>query len=143
MEDRNILKVGVKPYLHAEYLAKDYQAGRRSSIQGTLELGRVANIAKCEGFRLGLDFMAGKYLGVSLNNNPNIHSSNWEANDLSDDQIMYASLNVLVSMKLFKYFADKIEPDMFGLPTNFRIHKVIGACSKYLDVDDDDLIVLD
>lgn len=143
MEDRNILKVGVKPFLYAEYLAKDYQAGRRSSVQGTLELGRLANMAKCDGFRRGLAFMSERYLGISLNNNPSIHSSNWEANTLSDEQITYAALNALVSIKLFKFFADKIEPDFFGVSTTLRIQKVIGASSQYLDVDDDDLIVLD
>lgn len=139
MENRNIVKVGVKPKRDAEYLMNDYLP-YDSSIQGTLELGRVARMANQEGFKRGLGFMSEEYLGVTLDKDPKIRCSDWEADTLSHDQIMYSALDVLVAIELFKYFTNIIEPDgnIFTTPLPVRMRKVINACSVHLDKDDDE-----
>lgn len=138
LEDRNILKVGVKPKRDAQYLLDDYLP-YGNSIRGTLELGRVARMANREGFKRGLGFMAERYLGVTLDKDPAIRCSDWEAETLSRDQIMYSALDVLVAIELFKFFTNIIEPDgmLFTTPLPVRMRKVIDACSSN-DLDKDD-----
>lgn len=141
--DRSIIKVGVGSSIDARYLLQDYLRPTEyesydgpmiQMIQSTLELGRMANMANCEGSR-SLGAMSEQYLGVTLDKDVNIRCSNWEADILSDDQITYAAKDALVGIELFKFFGDQIEPNsMFGRnPT--RRQKVIDACFEHLDLD--------
>lgn len=54
--------------------------------------------------------MADEFLGVSLDKNPYIRYSNWNASTLTNTQIDSAANDAHVAIELFKFFAKKIEP---------------------------------
>lgn len=86
---------------------KDYG----THIAGKLDLRYVAEGAKCSILRkISLAEMADQFLGVSLDKNPYIKRSNWEAPTLTNSQIDYAATNAHVAVELFKHFAKRIEP---------------------------------
>lgn len=146
--DRSIIKVGVGSSIDARYLLQDYLRPTEyesydgpmiQMIQSTLELGRMANMANCDGsnggYKRSLGAMSEQYLGVTLDKDVSICCSNWEADILSDDQITYAAKDALVGIELFKFFGDQIEPNSMSGRNPSRRQKVIDACFEHLDLD--------
>lgn len=132
--DRKILKVGITPNTDARYLFEDYFRENSSDnqynhIRGTLDLRYVAKMARCEHV-MGLARMSEKYLEVPMEKDSNIRCSNWEEERLSEEQIKYATLDALVAVDLFKFFAEKIAHN-----NSCRIQKVIDDCNEYVDSD--------
>ncbi|XP_055312173.1 exonuclease 3'-5' domain-containing protein 2-like isoform X1 [Sitodiplosis mosellana] len=108
LEDASIIKVGVAPDGDAALLKNDYDGVR---VASTLDLRFVAQEAKSSVMRKSsLAHMADEFLGVSLDKDPSIRCSNWEASTLTNAQIDYAATDAHVAIELFKYFAKKIDP---------------------------------
>ncbi|XP_037025207.1 exonuclease 3'-5' domain-containing protein 2-like isoform X2 [Bradysia coprophila] len=128
LKDDDILKVGVGITRDAQYLSQDYGL----SVLYTLELGYMADVAKCEGIKKSLDFLSEKYLGHPLGKEFAVRCSDWEAYALTDKQIEYAALDALVAIELFNVFAQKIDPTMHSN----RLRRVFDACSEYLGRSD-------
>lgn len=86
-------------------------------------------MAKCfDGENMGLAKMSEHFLGVSIEKNPNIRCSNWNADELSEEQIFYAAKDVLVAIELFKFFAEKMRRN-----NSLRVQHVIANCFEYVD----------
>ncbi|XP_055312174.1 exonuclease 3'-5' domain-containing protein 2-like isoform X2 [Sitodiplosis mosellana] len=121
LEDVSIVKVGVAPYTDANFLYKDYGV----HVASTLDLRFMAHAARHPPG--GLEKMSEDYLGLSLDKSASLQCSDWEAANLSSDQIEYAAKDVHAAFGLFKYFADQIAP---GRSSNDIIS---NYCLEYID----------
>lgn len=136
MEDRNILKVGVTPYADAKLLYQDFYDGNvNNRTRSTFDLRYAANLAKCFDGRIGLGRMSEKYLGVTLDKSTSTRCSNWNALTLDAEQIDYAAKDALVSIELFKYFAEKIVSSGVFRNTSTCLKSVVDKCIPYLDTE--------
>lgn len=79
---------------------------------------------------MGLAKMSEKYLQVPIDKSLNIRCSDWEDDRLSETQILYATLDALVAIELFKFFGEKI-----ALNNSYHMQKFIGDCQKNADTD--------
>lgn len=102
------------------------------SVEGTLDLRLMADMAGCQGYNKSLGFLAETYLGITLNKDLSVRCSNWEDEVLDCNQVEYAAMDAMVGIELFKFFAQRIEPNS-RMPTPMRMRDVIAKCSMYLD----------
>lgn len=111
MKDETILKVGISPNQDASKLKKDY----RLEVKGTLDLARLAK--KCRYKGTGLANLAREVLNVKLPLKKDglivrkLHSE-WEKDELKDENIKYAANDVHVSIELFKKFEEKLSTEI-------------------------------
>lgn len=96
-----------------------------------MDLRFLAELADCRPGSLAT--MSENYLGVKLDKD-GARFSNWEAFDLSEEQIKYASDDVFAQMELFKYFAKILEPADRQFNEKYHLRNVFEKhCCQYLD----------
>lgn len=104
LENTRIIKVGILPFTDSNYMYNDYDIG----VESTVDLRYMARLAMRNPG--GLARMSKDYLEIEFDQTSNISYSDWNAPTLSDDQVNYAENKVICAIKLFEYFAEKIEP---------------------------------
>lgn len=128
LEDERILKVGVGVDHDIKALYDDH----RISVKGTLDLQYMAALANCRPGKLSR--MSEDYLNLRLNKEY-MPYSDWDAADLSQEQIDYAAQDVYAAIALFKYFVEKIYDGWMPRTDKARVDYVIGRfCRKFVDL---------
>lgn len=98
LKDRNILKVGVGVNDDANKLFHDYCL----EVFGLIDLRYLANdLHVLQGKSLGLKSLAKELLNYNMNKSYTLRCSNWDAESLTSDQIIYAADDAVISAKLF------------------------------------------
>ncbi|KAM7362483.1 exonuclease 3'-5' domain-containing 2 isoform 2-T2 [Cochliomyia hominivorax] len=112
LEDDEILKVGIAPQGDAQNLSHDYGVG----VASTLDLRFLAALTgrKPEG----LAKMSKSVLNVEIDKHWRIVCSNWEAQELSEKQLLYAANDALVAVEIFKKLSNDLVRRKFWLSKN-------------------------
>uniref|UniRef100_A0A1A9WQ40 3'-5' exonuclease domain-containing protein n=1 Tax=Glossina brevipalpis TaxID=37001 RepID=A0A1A9WQ40_9MUSC len=118
LEDKEIIKVGVEPAQDAQKLKEDYNL----YVASTFDVRYFAIMIGCKP--LGLEKLSRGVLNVELNKPWSISASNWEAEQLSIQQIQYAANDAFAGLYIFKHLANRLRPmqweieikDFFGSP---------------------------
>lgn len=129
LEDENILKVGVEPAGDASYIARDYGV----CVASTFDLRFMAVQSNCQSG--GLAKLSAEHLNVKLDKNWHIRCSDWEAQNLTKNQLKYAASDAHVAIELFKVFAEKVKPKPVWWTMEKYVKEIIDLhCFKYLDI---------
>ncbi|NWU90450.1 EXD2 protein, partial [Upupa epops] len=134
MADSAVLKVGVGCWEDAVKLLHDYDL----PVKGSLDLRYLAMRQRKDLLHncLSLKSLAEKVLNCPLDKSPHVRCSNWEAEELTQDQILYAAKDAQVSVALFLHlmgFASfPVAPDSECSITAWE--KVLGKCRGLVDV---------
>lgn len=129
LEDDDIVKVGVAPQGDAGYLVQDYGV----CVASTFDLRYMAAMTNCRP--AGLGRMSEDYLKVKLDKNWRIRCSDWEAPSLSDKQLDYAAKDAHVAIKLFKFFAARLQAKkLFEKESTYVQHIINEYCFRYFDI---------
>lgn len=112
------------PFEDAGFIAKDYGV----CVGSTLDLRYLAVMARCEPH--GLSKLALDHLNVKLDKNWRIRCSNWEANELSQQQLDYAAKDAHVAVEIFRVLAKKIEPNA----GKSFVNAVLERCYDFIDL---------
>ncbi|KAL7992356.1 hypothetical protein Chor_016612 [Crotalus horridus] len=134
LADGKILKVGVGCWEDASKLFHDYSV----TVKGTVDLRYLA-LRHSKTFStngLSLKSLAEKLLQYSLDKSLHLCCSNWEAEQLTQEQIDYAARDAQVSMALFLHLVNLSCPpcssgDGYVLPA---WEKVMKKCQGLVDV---------
>ncbi|XP_066044331.1 exonuclease 3'-5' domain-containing protein 2 isoform X2 [Chamaea fasciata] len=99
MADSAVLKVGVGCWEDACKLLHDYGL----TVKGSMDLRYLAMRQREDLFHncLSLKSLADKVLNFPLDKSPHVRCSNWEAEELTQDQVLYAARDAQVSVALF------------------------------------------
>ncbi|CAH1783562.1 unnamed protein product [Owenia fusiformis] len=99
LADKSILKVGVAVLDDGLKLGRGYQV----CLRGCVDLRYLTQRLKAYKGRtgLGLKVLARELLGVTLEKDIRTRCSNWEAKQLSEQQVEYAAMDVLVAIDIF------------------------------------------
>ncbi|XP_042889306.1 exonuclease 3'-5' domain-containing protein 2-like [Penaeus japonicus] len=124
LKDEKILKVGVGPNEDSNYLADDYNIQVRGCIdlrhlvQRCLTLepvtaesapeGQKASQGKKTAGGMGLNALAERYLGRTLDKDWRVRASDWEAKTLTKRQKRYAAEDALVGIHILIAVMDKL-----------------------------------
>ncbi|ESO08802.1 hypothetical protein HELRODRAFT_190612 [Helobdella robusta] len=103
LRDKRILKVGVASIEDGQKLHRDYNI----ECKGCLDLRYV--VLRCRLAKIspgGLKYLSKAVLGIDLSKNIRIRCGNWESDELNDEQIFYAAMDSLVSIKIFQKLVD-------------------------------------
>ncbi|XP_015926356.1 exonuclease 3'-5' domain-containing protein 2 [Parasteatoda tepidariorum] len=96
--NENILKVGVGIYDDANKLFEDYGL----EVRGFIDLRFLANdLEELREKNLGLKSLSHELLNIDLNKSKRLRCSDWDAPELTDEQIKYASEDVIVAAQIF------------------------------------------
>ncbi|XP_019618501.1 PREDICTED: exonuclease 3'-5' domain-containing protein 2-like [Branchiostoma belcheri] len=138
LADRNVLKVGVACYEDSRRLERDYGI----TVRGCVDLRHLAIRHKSlQNGRLGLQALAERVLGVNMEKSRTVRCSDWEAQELSQEQITYAANDALVSVDIFTTFLKwKLQQnasnnDQGRFPTTADMRTAVKAmCQGLVDV---------
>ncbi|NXT25878.1 EXD2 protein, partial [Syrrhaptes paradoxus] len=99
MSDSAVLKVGVGCWEDACKLLHDYGL----PVKGSMDLRYLAMRQRKDLLHncLSLKSLAEKVLNCPLDKSPHVRCSNWEAEELTRDQVLYAARDAQVSVALF------------------------------------------
>ncbi|KAM9554811.1 exonuclease 3'-5' domain-containing protein 2 isoform 1-T4 [Guaruba guarouba] len=98
MADSAVLKVGVGCWEDACKLLHDYDLPVRGSVDlRYLAMRQWKDLPHC----LSLKSLAEEVLNCPLDKSPHVRCSNWEAEELTQDQVLYAARDAQVSVALF------------------------------------------
>ncbi|NWV98129.1 EXD2 protein, partial [Machaerirhynchus nigripectus] len=99
MADSAVLKVGVGCWEDACKLLHDYGL----PVKGSMDLRYLAMRQRKDLLHncLSLKSLAEKVLNFPLDKSPHVRCSNWEAEELTQDQVLYAARDAQVSVALF------------------------------------------
>ncbi|XP_075144958.1 exonuclease 3'-5' domain-containing 2 [Haematobia irritans] len=107
LEDENVLKVGVDPHGDAKKLSFDYGVG----VASTFDLRFLAVMTGRKPG--GLANMSKSVLNVHLDKHWRIVCSDWEATELTKNQLHYAANDALVAVEIFKTLSAELLPRNF------------------------------
>lgn len=111
----------------AKYLNQDYGA----NVKGTFDLRYMAALADCNPGKLSK--MTEEYLDIELDKG-DVPTSNWEAQELDDEQIKYAANDSHAAIELFKNFAKKLKSmNSFRNQSDHFQYINENYCSNFLD----------
>lgn len=82
----------------------------------------------------GLAKMAKSQLNIEMDKNWRIRCSDWEAKELSEQQLEYAANDAHVGIQLFKKVANKIVPKSLWKSEKKTLKEVLEISEKYLDI---------
>ncbi|KAM9777778.1 exonuclease 3'-5' domain-containing protein 2 [Neosynchiropus ocellatus] len=127
LRNPHVLKVGVGCYEDGRRLTRDYGL----SIVCTVDLRYLALRQRLATLNngLGLKSLASELLSVSLDKSSELRCSNWEAEQLSLDQMTYAAQDAQVSVALFFH--------LLGLgskASRSSYSELAGSCQGLVDV---------
>ncbi|XP_062475197.1 exonuclease 3'-5' domain-containing protein 2 isoform X2 [Pezoporus occidentalis] len=98
MADSAVLKVGVGCWEDASKLLHDYGLPVKGSVDlRYLAMRQWKDLPHC----LSLKSLAEEVLNCPLDKSPHVRCSNWEAEELTQDQVLYAARDAQVSVALF------------------------------------------
>ncbi|NXU92023.1 EXD2 protein, partial [Xiphorhynchus elegans] len=125
MADSTVLKVGVGCWEDACKLLHDYGL----PVKGSVDLRYLAMRQRKDLLHncLSLKSLAEKVLNCPLDKSPHVRCSNWEAEELAQDQVLYAARDAQVSVALFLHLLG-----FAGLPATFEGENSIAAWEKAL-----------
>lgn len=117
LENNSILKVGVGPLEDSNYLSLDYNL----TVRGCVDLRHLVH--RCQDVDtagssdmksikstggMGLNALAGKYLGRTLDKDWRVRASDWEADTLTKRQESYAAEDALVGIHILMMMVEKL-----------------------------------
>ncbi|XP_054017564.1 exonuclease 3'-5' domain-containing protein 2 isoform X2 [Dryobates pubescens] len=131
MADSTVLKVGVGCWEDACKLLHDYGL----PVKGSMDLRYLAMRQRKDLLDscLSLKSLAEKVLNCSLDKSPHVRCSNWEAEELAQDQVLYAARDAQVSVALFLHLLGFASlPDSENSVTAWE--KALGKCRGLVDI---------
>ncbi|NXN13705.1 EXD2 protein, partial [Indicator maculatus] len=131
MADSTVLKVGVGCWEDACKLLHDYGL----PVKGSMDLRYLAMRQRKDLLDscLSLRSLAEKVLNCSLDKSPHVRCSNWEAEELAQDQVLYAARDAQVSVALFLHLLGFASlPD--GENSVAAWEKALGKCRGLVDI---------
>ncbi|KFP81548.1 Exonuclease 3'-5' domain-containing protein 2 [Apaloderma vittatum] len=134
MADSAILKVGVGCWEDACKLLHDYGL----PVKGSVDLRYLAMRQRKDLLHdcLSLKSLAEKVLNCPLDKSPHVRCSNWEAEELTQDQVLYAARDAQVSVALFLHllgFASLLATSE-GENSVAAWEKALGKCRGLVDI---------
>ncbi|GFU03405.1 exonuclease 3'-5' domain-containing protein 2 [Nephila pilipes] len=98
LSNEAILKVGVGVSDDANKLFNDYAL----EVHGFVDLRYLAkDLKEVQGKSMSLKSLAVELLGIDLNKSKELRCSDWNASNLSEDQIKYAASDAIIAAKIF------------------------------------------
>ncbi|XP_075610329.1 exonuclease 3'-5' domain-containing protein 2 isoform X3 [Balearica regulorum gibbericeps] len=134
MADSTVLKVGVGCWEDACKLLHDYGF----PVKGNVDLRYLAMRQRKDLLHncLSLKSLAEKVLNCQLDKSPHVRCSNWEAEELTQDQVLYAARDAQVSVALFLHllgFAN-LPATSEGENSVAAWEKALGKCRGLVDI---------
>ncbi|NXK49602.1 EXD2 protein, partial [Chauna torquata] len=134
MADSAVLKVGVGCWEDACKLLQDYGL----PVKGSVDLRYLAMRQRKDLLHncLSLKSLAEKVLNCPLDKSPHMRCSNWEAEELTPDQVLYAARDAQVSVALFlRLLGFACFPAISGGENSAAAwEKVLSKCQGLLDI---------
>ncbi|XP_064316112.1 exonuclease 3'-5' domain-containing protein 2 isoform X2 [Phalacrocorax carbo] len=134
MADSTVLKVGVGCWEDACKLLHDYSL----PVKGSVDLRYLAMRQRKDLLHscLSLKSLAEKVLNCSLDKSPHVRCSNWEAEELTQDQVLYAARDAQVSVALFLHLLGfaSLSATSEGENSIAAWEKALGKCRGLVDV---------
>ncbi|XP_052101833.1 exonuclease 3'-5' domain-containing protein 2-like isoform X1 [Mytilus californianus] len=125
LADKSILKVGVAVKEDGKKLHLDYGLVVEGCVDLRHVLNRVRGIYTCRS--KGLQGQAESILGVMLDKSNHIRCGDWEADDLSQEQIEYAANDALVGVDIFM---NLVLAKMWGKKPDINIEDIFTAVDE-------------
>ncbi|KFP87331.1 PREDICTED: exonuclease 3'-5' domain-containing protein 2 [Acanthisitta chloris] len=134
MADSAVLKVGVGCWEDACKLLHDYGL----PVKGSVDLRYLAMRQRKDLLHncLSLKALAEKVLNCPLDKSPHVRCSNWEAEELTRDQVLYAAKDAQVSVALFLHLLGFASLPAASEGENFVTawEKALGKCRGLVDI---------
>ncbi|XP_065695456.1 exonuclease 3'-5' domain-containing protein 2 isoform X2 [Patagioenas fasciata] len=134
MADSAVLKVGVGCWEDACKLLHDYGL----PVKGSVDLRYLAMRQRKDLLHncLSLKSLAEKVLNCPLDKSPHVRCSNWEAEELTPDQVLYAARDAQVSVALFLHLLGFASlPATSGIENSAASwEKALGKCRGLVDI---------
>ncbi|KAI5102377.1 exonuclease 3'-5' domain-containing protein 2 [Silurus meridionalis] len=132
LKDSHVLKVGVGCYEDGKRLASDHGL----SLVCTVDLRYLALRQRHAVLNNGLSLksLAGDLLNVTLDKSLELRCSNWEAENLSQEQRSYAARDAQVSVSLFLYLLGLYSGPCLLTEEEISFSKLSGHCQGLVDV---------
>ncbi|KFP31064.1 Exonuclease 3'-5' domain-containing protein 2 [Colius striatus] len=134
MADRAVLKVGVGCWEDACKLLHDYGL----QVKGSLDLRYLASRQRKDLLHncLSLKSLSETVLNCPLDKSPHVRCSNWEAEELTQDQVLYAAKDAQVSVALFLHLLgfSSLPPTSEGENSTAVWEKALGKCRGLVDI---------
>ncbi|NXG50209.1 EXD2 protein, partial [Psilopogon haemacephalus] len=134
MADSTVLKVGVGCWEDACKLLHDYGL----PVRGSVDLRYLAMRQRKDLLDscLSLKSLAEKVLNCSLDKSPQVRCSNWEAEELAEDQVLYAARDAQVSVALFLHLLGFASLTATSDSQNSAAawEKALGKCRGLVDI---------
>ncbi|KFV44299.1 Exonuclease 3'-5' domain-containing protein 2 [Tyto alba] len=134
MADSAVLKVGVGCWEDACKLLHDYGL----PVKGSVDLRYLAMRQRKDLLHncLSLKSLAEKVLNCPLDKSPHVRCSNWEAEELTQDQVLYAARDAQVSVALFLHLLGfaSLPAVSEGENSVAAWEKALGKCRGLVDI---------
>ncbi|NXF67244.1 exonuclease 3'-5' domain-containing protein 2 isoform X1 [Strix uralensis] len=134
MADSAVLKVGVGCWEDACKLLHDYGL----PVKGSMDLRYLAMRQRKDLLHncLSLKSLAEKVLNCPLDKSPHVRCSNWEAEELTQDQVLYAARDAQVSVALFLHLLEfaSLPAISEGEKCVTAWEKALGKCRGLVDI---------
>uniref|UniRef100_A0A8C8B101 Exonuclease 3'-5' domain-containing protein 2 n=1 Tax=Otus sunia TaxID=257818 RepID=A0A8C8B101_9STRI len=134
MADSAVLKVGVGCWEDACKLLHDYGL----PVKGSMDLRYLAMRQRKDLLHncLSLKSLAEKVLNCPLDKSPHVRCSNWEAEELTQDQVLYAARDAQVSVALFLHLLEfaSLPAVSEGEKSVTAWEKALGKCRGLVDI---------
>ncbi|NWY58244.1 EXD2 protein, partial [Chionis minor] len=134
MADSAVLKVGVGCWEDACKLLQDYDL----PVRGSVDLRYLAMRQRKDLLHncLSLKSLAEKVLNCPLDKSPHVRCSNWEAEELTQDQVLYAARDAQVSVALFLHLLGfaSLPAVSEGENSVTAWEKALGKCRGLVDI---------
>ncbi|KAM9291797.1 exonuclease 3'-5' domain-containing protein 2 isoform 1-T3 [Morus bassanus] len=134
LADSAVLKVGVGCWEDACKLLHDYGL----PVKGSVDLRYLAMRQRKDLLHncLSLKSLAEKVLNCPLDKSPHVRCSNWEAEELTQDQVLYAARDAQVSVALFLHLLGfaSLPATSEGENSVAAWEKAVGKCRGLVDV---------
>ncbi|NXT54540.1 EXD2 protein, partial [Pluvianellus socialis] len=134
MADSAVLKVGVGCWEDACKLLQDYDL----PVRGSVDLRYLAMRQRKDLLHncLSLKSLAEKVLNCPLDKSPHVRCSNWEAEELTQDQVLYAARDAQVSVALFLHLLGfaSLPVASEGENSVTAWEKALGKCRGLVDI---------
>jgi hypothetical protein len=113
LEDDKIIKVGVGIKGDCTRLEKAYGV----EVANIVDVAQFAISRKMEIIGHGLRDLVRKFLQHDLPKDPKIRNSNWQAKNLSHEQIIYACLDAYASVQVYMFIENNCDPIWRNVPS--------------------------
>ncbi|KAJ8735085.1 hypothetical protein PYW08_014335 [Mythimna loreyi] len=134
LEDETIYKVGVAAADDGNYLNHDYSV----VLKSTLDIRYLAELNGLEAG--GLATLSSSLLNIVLDKSWRIRCSDWEADELSENQVQYAAMDAHVAIRIFAILLEQLDQKqkmsswLFGTNGDSVWSHLDEYCLKYADV---------